>query len=170
MRHVVIGIAAVPLALVATSRGAVPLGTTDIYGTWHMRGTVVQSHNAAPVGTVDRRVWTLRLLCGDSCHIRARLGPGPNARVVRLAQVNGGNRYHGSFTGPASCSTIEGHTAFGAPGTVTTHISLRVTAAKLLHVRLVATRVVSRVTRRGECPNAAAYSVRRYEGVSARAG
>jgi hypothetical protein len=170
MRRMVIGMAAVPLVLVSMSSGAVPLGTTDIYGKWDMRGTVVQSRNAAPVGTVDRRVWTLRLLCEDSCHLRARLAVGRHMRVVRLAQVNGGNRYQGSFTGRASCSSSHGHTAYGAPGTMTARISLRVTAATLLHASLVATRVASRVTTREECPKSAASSVRRYQGVPAKTG
>jgi hypothetical protein len=160
--------AAVPLMFVSMSQGAVPLGTTDLHGHWQMRGVVVHSRGGTPTGTKSRRTWTLRLSCGGACHVRATINlDGHHRKVIRLARAGVGNSYRGSLTTAISCAA--GKHTNAAPGTLVTKVSLRVTAAKLFHASLVATRVVSYVTTRRECPNRTTSTMWRYRGVPAGA-
>jgi hypothetical protein len=161
MRGAIVLMAAAPLVFVPVSHAAVPLGTTDIHGKWRMRGAVVHSQNGAPVGKRDRQTWRLKLLCADSCQVRATLGVNTaHPKVVLLSRAGSGNRYSGSLTAASACSG-------GVPGTITTQISLRPTKAKLLHARLVATEVLALVIARKECPAATTSTTRRYNGVPA---
>jgi hypothetical protein len=161
--------AAVPLMFVSMSQGAVPLGTTDLHGHWQMRGVVVHSRGGTPTGTKSRRTWTLQLSCGGACHVRATINlDGHHRKVIRLARAGVGNSYRGSFTTRIGCAASK-HTSASAPGTLVTKVSLRVTAAKLLHASLVASRIVSYVTTRRECPKRTTSTMWRYRGVPASA-
>jgi hypothetical protein len=153
-------LAATPLIFVSLSQGAVPLGTSDIRGHWHMRGVVVRSDNGVRLGTKTRRTWTLRLFCSGGCRVRATINlDGRHRKVVQLPRAGVGNIYRGLLTSNVSCGS--------APGTQVTKVSLRVTAAKLLHASLVATRIVSYVTTRRECPGRTTSTMWRYRGVPA---
>jgi hypothetical protein len=160
------------LALGATSHGAIPYYKPKIRGNWLMHGVVTQSHSATPVGTTNRRTWSLNLSCTGGCHVRLAFALGKGrVRKMRLDEVGtAGNRYAGTLTGRALCPTSGGGRHYGSLGSLSERTSVRVTSSKLEQGSLVATSVVAYVTRHERCPTQSRSVVRRYQGTPAGSG